>query len=232
MGVILDYLSTSFRLVVEDFLLARDQDHSDQSKVTGYLYCTDSILARKIQSLIVWKILDFMSKFFVHKVTRPHMLFLPSDICITVPNIRAPFRSDMISFSSSEDMRMQQIRGEITDLEGDIEHLYGYVDTLPGTQQLAARAALRKAFDVGRSISTLDRFPSTPPIEENESQLLGPNLKNHIIEMRKVYGDIADLRRTIEGIFGNASLNYLHSTMRKERKNNTGTSVTQFDIAA
>ena len=50
----------------------------------------------------------------------------------------------MVSFSSSEDVRMQQIRGKITGLEGDLEHLFGYVDSLPGAEQREARAALRR----------------------------------------------------------------------------------------
>ena len=137
----------------------------------------------------------------------------------------------MVSFSSSEDVRMQQIRGKITGLEGDLEHLFGYVDSLPGAEQREARAALRRAFEMGRSISDLDRVPATPPIGENEVPLLGPALRHHVMQMRQVYGDIDDVRQMIESMFGDVSLNHFHSMLRKEGKNNTDTASTEFDVA-
>lgn len=157
---------------------------------------------------------------------------VPSDISFGMPNIRAPFHPDMVSFSSSEDMRLQKIKGKITGLEGDLEHLFGYVDSLSGTDQSGARSALRRAFNMGRSMSDFDHIPAAPPIGEGGELLLGPQLRHHIVEMRKVYRDIADLRNTIEGVFGSASYNHLHSVLRRERKSNTGTSITEFDIAA
>lgn len=126
---------------------------------------------------------------------------------------------------------MQQIKGKITGLEGDLEHLFGYVDSLPGAEQREARVALRRAFDMGRSISDLDRVPATPPIGENEVPLLGPELRHHVMQMRKVYGDIDDVRQMIESMFGDVSLNHLHAALRKERKSTTGTATTEFGVA-
>jgi hypothetical protein len=173
-----------------------------------------------------------LCKFFIQSITMTQMVFVPSDISLEVPTIPAPSHLFMISFSSSEDMRMQQIKGKITGLEGDLEKLYGYVDGLPGTQQRAARTALRRAFDMGHSMRDLDGIPASPPVTEEGELLLGPQLRSHITAMRRVYGDIADLKNTIEGIFGDASFDHLHTTLRRERKNNTGTTSTEFGITA
>jgi len=127
---------------------------------------------------------------------------------------------------------MQQIKGTITCLEGDLEHLFGYVDGLSGEKQHAAKLVLRRAFDMGRSMNDLDRLPAAPPVDDDGTLLLGPELRHHINEIRKVYREIADLKSSVESIFSQHKFNHLHSILRRERRSNTDTSSTEIDIAA
>lgn len=138
----------------------------------------------------------------------------------------------MVSFASSDDVRMNEIKGKITILEGDLEILYGFVDHLPDQYQLAARAALRRAVEVGRGIGDLERLPASPPVDEEGMLVLGPELRHHILETRRVYADIDDLSTTIDEMFSGTSREHLRSILRRERGSNTGTSTTAFDIAA
>jgi len=133
--------------------------------------------------------------------------------------------------ASSGDMRMNEIKGKITTVEGDLEVLYGFVDRLPQQHQTAARAALRRAVNIGRTMEDLQRLPADPPLNSEGLMLLGPELRHHILETRRIYSAVEDLEQTVTDIFSAQSQEHLRSILRSERDSTSSTSSTAFDIA-
>lgn len=116
-------------------------------------------------------------------------------------------------------------------VEGDLEVLYGFVDRLPHQYQTAARAALRRAVSVGRVMEDLQRLPADPPLTSEGLLLLGPQLRHHILETRKIYAAVEELHTIVTSIFDAKSQDHLRSILRSERDSNSATSSTEFDIA-
>ncbi|PIR52642.1 hypothetical protein COU76_05240 [Candidatus Peregrinibacteria bacterium CG10_big_fil_rev_8_21_14_0_10_49_10] len=116
------------------------------------------------------------------------------------------------------DARIRQIRGKMQSVEGDLAELFAYMDDLPGHQQEQAREALQRAFEMGISLSDLDRMPGAPLLGEQEMHLLGPELRRHILETRKVYQEIAELKQVARHMFGRKTLQHLRRFLKRRRE--------------
>jgi hypothetical protein len=169
---------------------------------------------------------------FIQKYMNAYSQYCASDFLLSVRNMCLFPPRTMMNSASSDDMRISEIKGKITTVEGDLEVLYGFVDRLPQHYQTSARAALRRAVSVGRTMEGLHRLPADPPVLEDGSILLGPELRRHILETRKVYSAVEDLQQTITDIFDAKSQEQLRSILRNERDSNSATASTEFDIAA
>jgi len=103
----------------------------------------------------------------------------------------------MVTNSSYGDQRMLQIEQKIHRVGFGIHDLYQYISGLPVNKRRKARAALRKAFEVGCTFEVLRRVPVEPPISEDGTIVIGPEMRKHIKRARQVYGEVGQLREIV-----------------------------------
>lgn len=108
--------------------------------------------------------------------------------------------------------------------------MQSFVDGVPKPMQAEVQKALRQAFEVGCDFQQLQSLPLRPPVDEQGMLKMGPALRDHILETRKIYGDVDQLREIVADLFDEKSSELLKRLVREQGEQMTGTGVAEFEI--
>lgn len=125
------------------------------------------------------------------------------------------------SEQNPKDNRVRKIRKDIRKVGRELEAIRAYVDALPEPFREDVKRQMLRAFEAGRAFSALENVPEKPPVDESGMLRIGPALREHILETRKVYADLGDLRDVAAGIFEKSSEDLLREIVREETVSGT-----------
>lgn len=106
------------------------------------------------------------------------------------------------------------------------EFLEGY----PADIRAELQRQLQKAFEAGCLYSELQSIPQSMPISDDGSIAIGPALRYHIMETRKVYRDVEQLREIVASIFDKKSQDMLRAIMRAQEERMSGTEGVELEL--
>lgn len=121
---------------------------------------------------------------------------------------------------------MREIKQKISMVEEGIGEMYEYVNGLQQAERDIAREALRHAFDAGRTFHELEHIPAEPPFGLDGQLKLGPILREHVLQARKVYAHIGQLREIIADLLDEDAETLLKAIQPPE-KTSSGTASTE-----
>ncbi len=124
-----------------------------------------------------------------------------------------------------KDRRSRKIRRKIRKVGQDLTSLHEFLEGLPAEIKFDVQQQLQKAFEAGCTFSEIQNVPSELPLDENGIIHIGPALRYHIMEARKVYSDVDQLREIVANIFDQKSQDMLRRIMREQEETTSGTGV-------
>lgn len=137
----------------------------------------------------------------------------------------------MIQFPDQpKDSRMRRIRKKIGTITKRLRKMRRFIDGLPEDLQTEVQRQLQAAFEAGQAFSEIDALPQTLPVDVDGELRIGPALRFHIMQTRKVYRDVDELRSIVQKIFDDASQKRLTEIMREQEERSSGTDVTNITI--
>ncbi len=105
-----------------------------------------------------------------------------------------------------------------------------FLDGLPAEIRGDVQRQLQEAFEAGQTYNELQNLPQTLPFDKEGAIRIGPALRFHIMQTRKVYRDVDELREIVQRIFDDASQKRLTEIMREQEDSATGTDTTDITI--
>lgn len=121
-----------------------------------------------------------------------------------------------------KDRRARKIRKQIRKIGKDLTELQEFLEGLPAEIRDNAKRQLQKAFEAGCTFSEIQNMPQSLPIDEQGMVQIGPALRYHIMQTRKVYADIDQLREIVSNIFDQKSQQMLRKIMRQQEDVRSG----------
>lgn len=125
---------------------------------------------------------------------------------------------------------MRKVRKKIKTVSKELQSIQVFLRTLPDPLQEDVKKELQKAFELGCVFSELQHLPHTPPLDGDGTLKLGPALRYHILETRKVYSEVWKLRSVVEDIFNEKSEVILRGILRENQEVTSGTEVTEISV--
>ncbi|MDA0375693.1 MAG: hypothetical protein O3A80_00070 [bacterium] len=130
-----------------------------------------------------------------------------------------------------KDSRMRQVRKKLRGIARDLAILRYYLkDRVPHDQQKEFKYQLQRAFDAGRAFSEVQNIPSVPPVDEEGMIKIGPELRDHILEMRQIYYEVDQLREIVANIFDKHSQSMLKNLLYEQEEKRTGTEFAEIEV--
>lgn len=129
-----------------------------------------------------------------------------------------------------QDGRMRKMRKKIASVAKKLRRMRKYLDTLPEEIREDMQRQLQAAFEAGQEFSEIDNLPNSAPIDEDGQMRIGPALRFHIMQTRKVYRDVDELRDIVYKIFDEASQRRLVQIMKEQEEKSSGTRATDITI--
>ncbi len=129
-----------------------------------------------------------------------------------------------------KDRRMRRIRKKIRRIGKDLSSMKVFLDKLPEEMRGDVQRQLQRAFEAGCSYSELQNIPQHPPVDEAGVIRIGPELRYHILETRKVYGDVENLREIVVDIFDRKSQDMLRDLVREDEEQRSDTAAAEIQI--
>ena len=126
--------------------------------------------------------------------------------------------------------QIDNIKRQIIRVGSGVEDMHKYIALLPEDMQREARDALHNAFETGRAFDELNRLPLSPPLNIDGTVMIGPEVKNHILQTREVYRRVGDLRTVVADLFDEEAPKIVRRVLNTLLRRRTGTS--SMDIAA
>jgi hypothetical protein len=125
---------------------------------------------------------------------------------------------------------MRGIRKKIRRVGKDLSSMKIFLDALPSEIREDVKRQLQTAFEAGCAYSELQNIPQHLPVDDAGIIRIGPALKYHIMETRKVYGDVENLREIVADIFDKKSQELLRDLVRGHEEKKSDTNATQFSL--
>lgn len=126
---------------------------------------------------------------------------------------------------------MRQVRKKLRGIARDLAILRYYLkDRVPHDQQKEFKYQLQRAFDAGRAFSEVQNIPSVPPVDEEGMIKIGPELRDHILEMRQIYYEVDQLREIVANIFDKHSQSMLKNLLYEQEEKRTGTEFAEIEV--
>lgn len=129
-----------------------------------------------------------------------------------------------------KDRRSRKIRKKIRKIGKDLTSLHEFLNGLPAEIKSDVQHQLQKAFEAGCTFNEIQSVPSALPLDENGLLQIGPALRYHIMEARKVYGDVDLLREIVANIFDQKSQDMLKKIMRESEEVTTTTQAANIEL--
>ncbi len=127
--------------------------------------------------------------------------------------------------SQPKDRRARKIRKQIRKVGKDLTALQEFLEGLPADIRGDVQRQMQKAFEAGCTYSELQNVPQSMPVDDKGMVQIGPALRYHIMETRKVYADIDQLREIVNNIFDQKSQDMLRKIIREQAEKETGSLV-------
>jgi hypothetical protein len=135
------------------------------------------------------------------------------------------------SEKNPKDQRMRSLRKKIRHIGRDLSILRHYLkDRVPYKHQREFQQQLQRAFDAGRAYSEVQNTPQSLPVDEKGQLRIGPALRYHILETRKVYGDVDQLREIVADLFDEKSEKMLNKLLQEQEEQLSGTGTTEIEV--
>lgn len=129
---------------------------------------------------------------------------------------------------SPKDGRMDEIRKKLQGIGQDLHALREFIEhQVPQKQRRAVQKEIQRAFEAGIAYSEVQNVPDAFPVTEEGMLKIGPELRNHILESRKVYSDVDQLREVVADIFHEKTEEQLRKIMRRQERRTSGTGATE-----
>ncbi|MCA9371172.1 MAG: hypothetical protein KC680_04395 [Candidatus Peregrinibacteria bacterium] len=128
------------------------------------------------------------------------------------------------------DLRTRKIRKKIRKVGKDLSSLQEFLEGLPADIRTDVQRQLQKAFEAGCAYSEIQHVPSAMPVDEQGIVQIGPALRYHIMQMRKVYGDIEQLREIVANIFDQKSQEMLRRIIREQEESVNSSNTAQLPL--
>mgnify|MGYP006865028093 CR=1 FL=1 len=123
------------------------------------------------------------------------------------------------------------MRKKLRRIGRDLTILRYYLkDRVPHDQRKEFQRQLQRAFDAGREFSEVQNIPQPLPVDDVGMLQIGPELKHHILETRKIYGEVDRLREVVANIFDEKSEEMLKVLLREQEEKTTGTQSVEIEL--
>jgi hypothetical protein len=130
-----------------------------------------------------------------------------------------------------KDCRMVHIRKKLRRIGRDLTILRYYLkDHVPHDRQKEFKQQLQRAFDAGRTFSEVQDIPQSLPVGEDGLLQIGPELRYHILETRKIYGEVDQLRELVADIFDEKSEEMIRKIFHEQEEKTTGTESVEIEL--
>lgn len=100
-----------------------------------------------------------------------------------------------------QDQRQRTVSTKVQRAERTLRRVTRYLSRQPRWQRSEAQHVIREAYEMGRAMGDLERLPHSPVAAMEIGPLFGDDLKNHILQTRRIYADIEDLEKQVDGLF-------------------------------
>ena len=87
---------------------------------------------------------------------------------------------------------------------------------VPKEYQREFQQQIQRAFNAGMAYSEVQNIPQDFPVSEEGMLQIGPTLRNHIMESRKIYAEVDDLRSVVTDIFHDKTQEHIVKIMRQD----------------
>ena len=142
----------------------------------------------------------------------------------------APLTSMPLFAPQPKDRRMRRIRKKIRRVSKDLSKMQNFLDELPEEIRGDVQRQLQRAFEAGCSYSELQNIPQNLPVSDEGVIRIGASLRYHIMETRKVYGDVENLRGIVADIFDKKSQDMLRDLARADEEKRSDTAAAEIQI--
>jgi len=117
---------------------------------------------------------------------------------------------------SPKDGRMKRIRNKLWKIARDLHRIRSYTRRrVPKEYQQEFQQQIQRAFNAGVAYSEVQNIPQDFPVSEEGMLQIGPILREHIMESRKIYTEVDDLRGVVTDIFHKKTEEHIHRIMRE-----------------
>ena len=86
---------------------------------------------------------------------------------------------------------------------------------VPKEYQWEFQQQIQRAFNAGMAYSEVQNIPQDFPVSEEGMLQIGPILRDHIMESRKIYADVDELRGVVTDIFHDKTEEQIRRIMRQ-----------------
>jgi|GEM_PF-1043521 len=124
-----------------------------------------------------------------------------------------------------KDGRMMRIRKTLSGIGRDLHIIRNYTrKRVPQQYQKEFQQQIQRAFEAGIAYGEVQNIPQDFPVDEQGMLQIGPLLRDHILESRKVYADVDQLRGVVADIFNEKTEEQIRKFMRnnEEKVSRTG----------
>jgi len=111
---------------------------------------------------------------------------------------------------------MKRIRNKLWKIARDLHRIRSYTRRrVPKEYQQEFQQQIQRAFNAGVAYSEVQNIPQDFPVSEEGMLQIGPILREHIMESRKIYTEVDDLRGVVTDIFHKKTEEHIHRIMRE-----------------
>jgi hypothetical protein len=130
-----------------------------------------------------------------------------------------------------KDGRMMRIRKKLRAIGRDLHVIRNYSrKRVPQQYQREFQQQIQRAFEAGIAYGEVQNIPQDFPVDETGMLQIGPLLRDHILESRKVYADVDELREVVADIFHEKTEEQILKIMKRDEEKVSGTDVTGITI--
>ncbi|PIR54555.1 hypothetical protein COU75_00240 [Candidatus Peregrinibacteria bacterium CG10_big_fil_rev_8_21_14_0_10_42_8] len=123
-----------------------------------------------------------------------------------------------------KDGRMMRIRKTLQSIGRDLHIIRNYSQKrVPRQYQKEFQQQIQRAFEAGIAYGEVQNIPQDFPVDEQGMLQIGPLLRDHILESRKVYADVDQLRGVVADIFNEKTEEQIRKFMRVHEERLSGT---------
>ncbi len=120
------------------------------------------------------------------------------------------------SIDPPKDGRMRRIRKKLRAVGRDLHTIRSYMrHRVPQQYQKEFQQQIQRAFEAGIAYGEVQNIPQDFPVDEQGMLLIGPLLRKHILESRKIYANVDELREVAADIFNEKTEDQLRKIMRE-----------------